>query len=292
MIPIALLALALGATPDTPEVIQLWPNGAPGAVGKDDDDCPTLTAYPAPADKANGTAIILCPGGGYFYLMGAKEGRVPAEWLNNMGVTAFVLKYRLSPRYRHPAPLQDATRAMRYVRSHAKHYNLDPERLGIWGFSAGGHLASTLATHFDSGNPKATDPIERAGSRPDFAILSYAVITMNVTTTNLVTRRFLLGPFPSRELIDSLSNEKQVTAKTPPTFLFHTNEDPLVPPENSVLFYKALRKANVPAEIHVFEKGGHGVPLIQKDDTVSPWGKCLAAWLKKQKLLERSIYGD
>jgi acetyl esterase/lipase len=292
MIPIALLALTLGATPDTPEVIHLWPNGAPGAVGKDDDDCPTLTAYPAPADKANGTAIILCPGGGYFYLMGAKEGRVPAEWLNNMGVTAFVLKYRLSPRYRHPAPFQDATRAMRYVRSHAKHYHIDPERIGIWGFSAGGHLASTLATHFDSGNPKATDPIERAGSRPDFAILSYAVITMNVTTTNLVTRRFLLGPFPSRELIDSLSNEKQVTAKTPPTFLFHTNEDPLVPPENSVLFYKALRKANVPAEIHVFEKGGHGVPLIQKDDTVSPWGKCLAAWLKKQKLLERSIYGD
>jgi acetyl esterase/lipase len=293
MIPVALITLALGVSPtNTPEVIQLWPTGAPGAVGKDEDDIPTLTVYSLPADKANGTAIILCPGGGYFYLTGAKEGKLPAEWLNNMGVTAFVLKYRLAPRYRHPAPLQDATRAMRYVRSHAKQYHLDPERIGIWGFSAGGHLASTLATRYDSGNPKASDPIERVGCRPDFAILSYPVITMDITTTNLITRRALLGPLPSRELIDYLSNEKHVNAKTPPTFLFHTSEDPLVSPENSVLFYQALRKAKVPAEIHLFEKGTHGVPLIQKDDTLSPWGKCLAAWLKKQRLLDRSIYSD
>ncbi|MFL5245377.1 MAG: alpha/beta hydrolase [Gemmataceae bacterium] len=281
------IALSLAVPAEAPKVIDLWPDGAPGAVGKEEVDRPTLTVYALPADKANGTAIILCPGGGYFYLTGAKEGRIPAEWLNKKGVTAFVLKYRLAPRYRYPAQLHDAQRALRLVRSRAKEFHLDPKRIGICGFSAGGHLASTLATHFTSGRPDAEDPAERLSCRPDFLILGYAVITMDIAYTNLVTRRMLLGPRPSRDLVEAFSNELHISTKTPPTFLFHNNDDPLVPPENSVLFYEALRKTQVPAELHIFDQAGHGVPpLILDDGSVSTWGIRLASWLKEQKLLD------
>jgi acetyl esterase/lipase len=281
------LALSFAGPAQSPKVIDLWPDGVPGAVGNEEVDRPTLTVYAPPADKANGTAIILCPGGGYFYLTGAKEGRIPAEWLNKKGVTAFVLKYRLAPRYRYPAQLHDAQRALRLVRSRAKEFNLDPKRIGICGFSAGGHLASTLATHFTSGRPDAKDPAEKLSCRPDFLILGYAVITMDIAYTNLVTRRMLLGPRPSRDLVEAYSNELHVSTKTPPTFLFHNNDDPLVPPENSVLFYEALRKAKVAAEIHIFDRAGHGVPpLILDDGSISTWGIRLASWLKEEKLLD------
>ncbi len=280
-------ALTLSVPAQAPSVIDLWPDGAPGAVGKDEADRATLTVYAPQADKANGTAIILCPGGGYFYLTGAKEGRIPAEWLNKKGVTAFVLKYRLAPRYRYPAQLQDAQRALRLVRFRAKEFHLDPKRIGICGFSAGGHLASTLATHYDLGRPDAEDPAERVSCRPDFLILGYAVISMDFAHTNLVTRRMLLGPRPNRDVVDAFSNELHVTPKTPPTFLFHNDEDPLVPPENSVLFYEALRRAKVPAELHIFDRAGHGVPpLILDDGAVSNWGIRLESWLKAQKLLD------
>src|SRR2546423_610479 len=174
-----LLAIAATATAaDAPKTIPLWPDGAPGAVGSEPVDKPTLTIIQPPADKANGAAVIVCPGGGYQHLADTYEGREVAEWLNTIGVTGFVLKYRLAPRYHHPAPLQDAQRAIRTVRARAQEWGIDPHRIGIWGFSAGGHLASTAGTHFDAGRPEAEDPIDRVSCRPDFLILAYPVISM------------------------------------------------------------------------------------------------------------------
>jgi acetyl esterase/lipase len=213
------------------------------------------------------------------------EGRQIAEWLNSLGVGAFVLKYRLGPRYRYPAPLQDAQRALRLVRQRAGELGVAPERIGIWGFSAGGHLASTAGTHFDGGDPGAADPIDRMSCRPDFLILAYPVISFTTVYAHAGSRRNLLGDNPEPSLVESLSNEKQVTAQTPPTFLFHTNEDKGVPPENSVLFYLALRKAGVPAELHIYLRGKHGVGLAQSDPVLSSWPRRLADWLRTQGLL-------
>lgn len=279
------LGLMLGAAGDRPKVELLWPKGAPGALGTDERDKPSLTLYLPPADKANGTAVVVCPGGGYGGLAVGHEGKDPAEWLQRHGIAAFVLRYRLGPRYRHPVPLQDAQRALRLVRSRHKDWNLIPERIGIWGFSAGGHLASTAATHFDEGKPDADDPIERVGCRPDFAILCYPVITMRPPFAHLGSRRNLLGDKPAETLVASLCNDEQVTEKTPPTFLFHTNEDTVVPPENSILFYQALGKNKVPAELHVYEKGPHGVGLGIGRGAVSAWPEQLTGWLKTRGLL-------
>jgi enterochelin esterase family protein len=266
----------------------LWPNGAPGAVGDTDQDKPSLTVYLPPAEKVNGAAAVVCPGGGYQHLALGHEGRDIADWLNKLGVTAFVLQYRIAPRYHHPAPLQDAQRALRMVRARASEWHIDPKRVGIWGFSAGGHLASTAATHFDVGKPDADDPIERAGCRPDFAILCYPVITMGPGPTHRGSEANLLGKNPDPKLIEFLSNDKQVTPQTPPTFLFHTDADAGVPPENSVLFYLALRRAKVPAELHIYEKGKHGVGLAPTDPVLSSWPDRLAAWLKGRGLLKKS----
>ncbi len=281
----ALLALVLATIGlAEPKTELLWPDGAPGARGNEDKDKPSLTIYlPAP-DKANGTAVVVCPGGGYATLALGHEGKEVAEWLNSQGVTAFVLKYRVRP-YRHPAPMLDAQRAIRTVRARAKEWNVDPQRIGIWGFSAGGHLASTVGTHFDDGHPKAQDPIERVSCRPDFLILAYPVITFTDTTMHRGSRNNLLGPEPDPKLVENLSNEKQVTAMTPPTFLFHTNADTAVPPENSVLFYLALRKAGVPAELHIYEQGKHGVGLAQKEESLANWPDRLALWMKGRGLL-------
>ncbi len=270
-----------------PETILLWPAGAPGAVGAEDADRPTLTAYLPPPEKAVGTGVVVCPGGGYATLAMDHEGRQVAQWLNALGVAAFVLKYRHAPRYRHPAPLQDAQRALRLVRSRAAEFGVAPDRIGIWGFSAGGHLASTAATHFDEGNPAADDPIERVGSRPDFLILAYPVISFTTEYVHKGSRRNLLGDHPDPALLESLSNEKQVNARTPPTFLFHTTEDQGVPPENSILFYLALRKAGVPAEMHIYERGRHGVGLAPSDPVLSSWPGRLADWLRLRGLLTR-----
>ncbi len=283
----ALLALTLSLAADEPKPELLWPRGAPGAVGEEPADKPTLTAYLPPPDKATGAAVVVCPGGGYGNLAADHEGKQPAKWLNERGVAAFVLRYRHAPRYRHPAPLQDAQRALRTVRANARQWNVAADRVGIWGFSAGGHLASTAATHFDRGKADAEDPVERAGCRPDFLILCYPVVTFQPPHAHLGSRNNLLGKEPNPELVKSLSNETQVTRETSPTFLFHTDADKGVVPENSVLFYLALRKVGVPAELHIYEKGKHGVGLAPDDAVLSSWPDRLAAWLKGRGLLSK-----
>ncbi len=281
-----MLAAAVCLLAAEPRVELLWPNGAPGAVGTLPVDRPELSIY-LPASGATGTGVVICPGGGYQNLAMEKEGSLIAEWLNKLGVAGFVLKYRLGPRYHHPAMLQDAQRAIRTVRLRAAEFGLDPGRIGIWGFSAGGHLASTAATHFDPGDPAASEPVERVSSRPDFAILAYPVITMDLAYTHRGSRNNLLGPNPDPKLVESLSNELQVTAQTPPTFLFHTTADTTVPVENSVNFYLALRKAKVPAEMHIYERGSHGVGLAPQDPVLSTWPDRLAAWLRVRGLLTK-----
>jgi acetyl esterase/lipase len=269
-----------------PKPEPLWPDGAPGALGTKPQDVPTLTAYlPDPA-KATGAAVVICPGGGYGTLAMNHEGHDVAHWLNSIGVAGLLLKYRHAP-YRHPVPLQDAQRALRTARHRAKEWHLDPQRVGILGFSAGGHLASTAGTHFDAGKPDAADPIERQSCRPDFMVLVYPVISFTTKFAHTGSRNNLLGKEPSPELVKSLSNETQVTPQTPPTFLVHTSEDRGVPPENSVLFYLALREAKVPAEMHIFEKGPHGFGLAPKDPVLSEWPRLCAAWLGKRGLLKK-----
>jgi acetyl esterase/lipase len=265
----------------------LWPEGAPGAVGNEAVDRPKITVYRAPADKATGAAVVVCPGGGYVVLASDHEGKQVAEWLNSLGVSAFVLQYRLGPRYHHPAPLQDAQRALRMVRSGAAQWGVDPAKIGILGFSAGGHLASTAATHFDEGHAEADDPIERVGSRPDFAVLCYPVITLAGPYAHVGSRTALLGESPDPALVEALSNERQVTSRTPPTFLFHTADDASVPVENSLLFFSALHKAGVAAELHVFPHGKHGVGLAPGDPSLSQWPGLCAQWMRGLGLLTR-----
>ena len=282
----ALLLASLGqAAAQEPKTELLWPDGAPGAVGNEDADRPTLSIYLPVPEKAVRTGVVVCPGGAYRTLAMDHEGRQIAQWLNSLGVAAFVLKYRLGPRYHHPAPLQDAQRAIRTVRLRAREFGIAPDRTGIWGFSAGGHLASTAGTHFDAGQPEAADPVERISSRPDFLILAYPVISLATEYVHRGSRANLLGENPDPQLLELLSNEKQVTPQTPPTFLFHTTEDQGVPPENSILFYLALRKAGVPAEMHIYERGKHGVGLAPSDPVLSTWAGRLADWLKTRGLL-------
>jgi acetyl esterase/lipase len=282
------LSLALAADPAPPKTELLYPNGAPGAVGTDDADKPALTIWLPPAEKALGTGVVICPGGGYGFLAMDHEGKQVAQWFNERGVAAFVLKYRLGPRYHHPAPLQDAQRALRIVRSRAKEFGIEPTRVGIMGFSAGGHLASTAGTHFDDGKAGADDPVEKVSCRPDFMVLCYPVITLEEGPfVHKGSRKNLLGDNPDPKLIEELSNQKQVTDKTPPTFLFHTNADGGVLPENSVEFYLALRKAKVPAELHIYEKGGHGVGLAPKDPILGSWPDRLNGWLESRGLLKK-----
>ena len=259
----------------------------PDAKGSADNDKPTLTILPAPPEKANGASIVICPGGGYGGVMMTYEGVDVGRWVNTLGVSAFVLNYRHSGRgYQHPAPLEDAQRAIRTVRAHAAEWKLDPKRIGIMGFSAGGHLASTAGTHFDDGRLSADDPIEKVGCRPDYMVLIYPVISLTAPYTHAGSMRNLLGDKPDPKLIESLSNEKQVTAKTPPTFLVASSADTVVPPENSISFYLACRQAKVPAELHVFERGNHGFGLAQNDASVGTWPKLCAEWLKMHGVIK------
>ncbi len=267
------------------EFLLLWPEGAPGAVGTEPEDKPKITVYRATTVPPGGAAAIVCPGGSYQRLASDHEGKQVAEWLNGFGMSAFVLQYRLGPRYRHPAPLQDAQRALRLVRARARDFGVDPRRLGLVGFSAGGHLASTAGTHFDEGQPGAPDPVERQGSRPDFLVLGYPVVSLGASFTHQASRDNLLGPAPDPRLVEELSNERQVTARTPPTFLFHTTEDATVPVENSLAFYSALRASGVPAELHVFVKGRHGVGLAQTDPALAVWPALCRAWMSTMGLL-------
>jgi acetyl esterase/lipase len=266
---------------------RLWPGAAPGALGQAPEDVPTLTRFLPPPERATGAAVVVAPGGGYQHLAMDHEGVVVARWLNSIGVAAFVLKYRLGPKYHHPVELGDAQRALRTVRSRASQWGIDPERIGILGFSAGGHLASTASTHFDAGDPRAADPIERASSRPDFAILIYPVITLEEPYAHRGSRVNLLGEDADPALVWSLSNERQVTPRTPPTFLVHTSDDRAVPVENSLMYYRALRAAGVPAELHVFETGPHGFGTAPGNPLLSQWPSLAATWMAQRGLLSR-----
>jgi acetyl esterase/lipase len=272
---------------DHPKLLLYGDKAAPGAMGETDADKAWIWIYQAPADKANGTAVVICPGGGYGGLAIGHEGNDSARWYNSLGVSAFVLKYRLSP-YRHPVPLDDAQRAIRLVRAKADEWKVDKNRVGIMGFSAGGHLASTLATHFsEQGRTDAADEVDHLSSRPDFAVLCYPVITFTKEAVmHAGSRRNLLGDAPDPKLFELLSNELQVTERTPPTFLFHTGEDKGVPPENSVLFYEGLRKAKVPAELHIYERGPHGVGMAENDAILGTWTGRLKDWLLTRGLLK------
>ena len=257
--------------------MELWPKGAPNALGKEPQDIPTITPFIVKEETPT-AAIVICPGGGYAHLSDIKEGSDVAKWLNSLGISAFVLKYRLGMRYHQPNQLLDAARALRTVRANAKQWNVDPKRIGILGFSAGGHLASTLGTHFDAGQLNAQDEIDRVSSRPDLMILVYPVITMG-DLTHKGSRTNLLGDDGTPELIKLYSNELHVTAETPPTFLVHSVADPAVPVENSLMFADALRKAKVPFEIHLYERGPHGFGMAPNDPILSTWTKRCADWL-------------
>jgi len=266
--------------------IPLWPAGAPGAHGQTSNDIPTLTVYLPPAGQATGAAMLICPGGGYSHLA-AHEGKDYALWLAQHGITSFVLRSRLgSAGYHHPTMLLDVSRGMRWVRAHAAEYQVDPHRIGVMGSSAGGHLASTLLTHFDAGDTNSTDVIERQSSRPDLGILCYAVITMG-EYTHKGSRQNLLGNNPSPELVKLLSNELQVTTNTPPCFLWTTYEDKTVPMENTMLFASALRAHHVPFALHIYEKGGHGMGLADKPPFAHPhpWAADCLFWLKENGFL-------
>lgn len=258
--------------------MPLWENGAPNAAGKEPVDTPTITPFPAPKETSTGSAIIVFPGGGYSHLSDVKEGSDVAKWLNSLGVSAFVVKYRLGMRYHQPNQLLDAARAMRIVRSRAKEWNIDANRIGILGFSAGGHLASSLGTHFDAGAADAKDEIDRVSSRPDLMILIYPVITMGELTHG-GSKLNLLGPNPTTELVKLYSNELQVTKDTPPTFLVHSAADPAVPVENSLMFADALRKNKVPLEMHIYEQGPHGFGLAPTNPVLASWTDRCADWL-------------
>jgi acetyl esterase/lipase len=261
------------------QIEYLWPEGAPGAVGAEEQDKPHLEIFggfgPGPH-----TAVVVCPGGGYTHLAYEKEGTRIAEWLNLRGITAFVLTYRLAPRYHYPAQILDGYRSVRWVRSHAKEYGVNPDRIGMWGFSAGGHLVGIVGTHFDDGNPQAADPIDRASDRPDFVISSYGGLTLEAGIAKPHAMGSLLGENPSPELIEDMSPDKHVRARTPPYFLYATTTDQSVPVLSSVAFYTALVRAGVPAELHIFEQGPHGTALGQTYPALSAWPELLENWLR------------
>jgi acetyl esterase/lipase len=276
------MAAAIGAMAQT-NTIPLWDKDVPGALGTADKDIPTLTIYLPDTNTASGAAIVICPGGGYGGLAN-HEGEHYARFLNEQGIAGFVLKYRLGPSgYHHPVMLGDAARAVRLVRARAEQWHLDPKRVGIMGSSAGGHLASTLLTHFEDGKPDAADPVEQESSRPNLGILCYPVITMDTNEFTHKGSRFnLLGAEPTAELMKEVSNEQHVTRRTPPTFIWHTSEDAAVNVENSLMFAGALRKAGVPFDLHVYENGPHGLGLGTREwapDKRHPWTRDLVFWL-------------
>lgn len=292
---LAVLTL-LGATVDRlqakePEEQLLWAGEAPHAGGQEDADRPRLHVYRVDSEQPT-PAIVILPGGGYGNLALGHEGEEIAAFFNRLGITAAVCIYRHRGRgnagagYGHPVPMLDAQRAIRTVRAATERWNVDPTRVGVIGFSAGGHLASTVSTHFDAGHPQVEDPIERVSSRPDFAILGYPVIALDQPHTHRGSQRNLLGDNPDPELLQSLSNEKAITAQTPPTFLFHTAEDKAVPAENSLQYFSALLKAGVPGELHVFEKGRHGIGLGADHGAASAWPQLCARWLQTQGVIK------
>lgn len=278
---VAILSFGILFSAEQPKQIPLWPEAAPLAKGTGPADTPGITVHLAPPDKANGTAVVICPGGGYGGLMMSYEGHDIAKWLNEQGIAGIVLQYRIRP-YQHPAPLLDVSRAIRTVRARSAEYKIDANRIGVIGFSAGGHVASTVGTHFDDGDPKASDPIEQKSSRPDFMILVYPVITMGEKTHG-GSRSNLLGKNPTDAEKDFVSNEKQVTDKTPPTFLVHSKLDHAVSVENSAMFYAALKAHSVEAEFLELPTGDHGLG-VGKGPLWAEWQAKCSDWLKAKIL--------
>ena len=277
-----------------PEAFPIWPEGVPGAIKNGGPETldqglvrnvhePSLTPYLPPPGRANGTAVIVCPGGGYTVLAIDKEGRAVADWLNTLGISAFVLKYRLKE-YGHPAPLRDVLRAVRLLRSEAAKWSIRPDRIGVIGFSAGGHLAASAATMFDAPEGRTGAPLDRLSARPDFAILVYPVVSLVGSFTHTGSRNALLGKDADRALLEKYSNELQVTARTPPTFLIHAKDDP-VKVDNSLLFAEALKKAGVPVTLQLYDKGGHGYGLGIHGGDVAQWPARCAEWMKELKLV-------
>lgn len=265
--------------------LYLWQAGAPLAQGTDELDKPSITVWFPAKEKATGAAVIICPGGGYVTLALDHEGKQVAKWYNEMGITAIVLRYRYGTwdhkKYAHPAPFLDVSRAMRLVRSKSKEWNINPEKIGIMGFSAGGHLASCLATMWDGGNPKASNNVDKYSSKPNFLALVYPVITFRTKHAFTFGRGVLLGENASKELIDSMSTELRVTTNTPPTFIMYTDEDE-INAMNGVLFYSALKENKVPAELHIYERGAHGYGLFPKEPSIIDWPERLKNWLKNR----------
>lgn len=275
-----LLVCIASSTALAAEQLYLWPKGAPGARGGKDSDKPHVDVYLPEGDRPV-SAIVICPGGAYGALALDHEGKQVADWLSSIGVAAYVLHYRHhGGGYRHPVPLEDAQRAVRLVRSRASEAGYPADHIGILGFSAGGHLASTVGTHFDRGNASAHDPIDRQGCRPDFMVLAYPVITLTGKAAHLGSVHNLLGDRPDAKLAAQYSSNTQVTNETPPTFLMHTTADRAVLPQNSILFYSALVEHNVPAELHIYEEGPHGVGLGKKYPGASQWSEACAQWLR------------
>ncbi|UQZ37353.1 alpha/beta hydrolase [Paenibacillus sp. PK3_47] len=258
------------------ETLLLWPGGTPGSLGDSPEDLPAITPYLVEG-KGN-AAVLVCPGGGYG-MRAHHEGQPVAEWLNTLGISAFVLRYRVAP-YKYPSALHDAQRALRTIRSRADEYGVDPDRLGILGFSAGGHLASAAGVLFDRGQAEAAEPLERYSSRPDFMILCYPVITMGEEFTHQGSKGNLLGENPDKEMANRLSSELQVTADTPPAFLWHTSDDASVPVENSLLFAAALRRHEIPFDLHVYAHGRHGLGLADEEPHTRGWTDACASWLQ------------
>jgi len=267
---------------NAPAPTLLWPEGAPGAQGDTDADKPAIYAW-LPAANPTKSAVVIAPGGGYEHLSVVHEGSDVAAWLNAHGIAAFQLRYRIGPKYHSPVELGDAQRAIRLVRANAGKYGIAPDHIGMWGFSAGGHLTATAGTHFDAGNPAATDSIEQESSRPDFLILCYPVITMEDPYAHRGSRTNLLGASPTQAEMEDMSPELHVTAQTPPVFLFSTTDDHTVPIMNSVMFYEALVKAGVSVEMHLFQHGGHGSGLGVGNAQLSVWPDALLLkWMREK----------
>jgi acetyl esterase/lipase len=285
------IMLCVGMAPAGNQALLLWHDGAPGAAGDRPEDKPRLTVYLPPKGKANGTAVIIYPGGAYVLNMSSYVGSAPARWLNGLGVTAFVLEYRLAPRYRHPAPIEDAQRAIRYVRYHRAEYGLAENRIGVLGFSAGGHLAALAATGFSHIARHATDAVDGASARPDFVMLGYPLISMLLPYAHEPSVKNLLGPSPSEDQRRLLSAELHVTPDTPPVFMFQADGDRLLSPQNSVLFYEALHRAKVPVELHIFAHGGHGFGMADGSNgtpgnpAIAIWARLAQNWMESLGLL-------
>jgi acetyl esterase/lipase len=265
----------------------LWDGDAPGALGKGQADVPTLTIFRPHPGSGNGAAVIVAPGGAYLGLAANLEGRQVADWFTSRGVAAFVLKYRLGRNYLYPIPLSDAQRAVRLVRSRAKEFGIAPDRVGMMGFSAGGHLTATVGTMFDGGHADANDTVERASSRPDFIILGYPWLNaMKPDQKGVISYCSVLKIEPENcKFFEQYSPEQHVSAQTPPAFIYHTSDDELVPVDVIFPFYHSLRMAGVPAEMHIFAKGKHGSGLGLGDATLDLWPMLLESWLRARGLL-------